>query len=61
MIAQGFMIQGTAKTQLSQGSRQKRGAPNGKLATSKTSYYTSFQNTEFLLDDKRVLILNETP
>ena len=24
-------------------------------------YYTSFQNTEFLLDDKRVLILNEMP
>ena len=24
-------------------------------------YYTLFQNTEFLLDDKRVLILNETP
>ena len=24
-------------------------------------YYTLFQNTEFLLDDKRVLVLNETP
>ena len=23
-------------------------------------YYTLFQNTEFLLEDKRVLILNET-
>ena len=58
MRAQGFMIQGTAKTQLSQGSRQKRGAPNGKLATSKTSYYT-VRILNFY--DKRVLILNETP
>ena len=27
----------------------------------KNNYYTSFQNTEFLLDDKPALILNETP
>ena len=26
----------------------------------KCNYYT-FQNTDFLLDDKRVLVLNETP